>query len=133
MSTLQKLRVDTEEIEVAMLKKTFFILTVVIGVYLIINLAGTIIHLWQKQEEIRTVEEELDTLKKQNKDLGAKFEYVQTPEFLEKEVRDRLGLVLPRERQVIIDENLLKATESSKTAQPQNLWTNWQKWLKLFF
>lgn len=116
-----------------MVKKIFYIIIVIIGVYLIINLGSNITNLWQRQEEVGMTRQELETLKKENKDLKAQSEYFQTPEFLEREAREKLGLVRPGEKQVIIEEGLLKATEEAKPQESQNFWRNWEKWLKLFF
>lgn len=115
-----------------MIRKTLYIAVVVIGIYLIINLTGTIIRLWQKQEKVRIAQLELDQLTKQNKDLQVKLDYVARPEFIEQEAREKLGLVLPGERQVIIREQS-PTTPSSGSSQSKNWWDNWQKWLKLFF
>lgn len=114
------------------LKKIIYFLIVAIGIYLIISLAKTTSNLWQKQSEVTRAQKELESLAKENKDLKVQLEYSQTPQFLERAAREKLGLVLPGERQVIIEEGLLKATDSGKP-QNQNWFSNWGKWLKLFF
>lgn len=116
-----------------MLKKIIYILTVFLGIYLIINLGGNISNLWQRQEEVIRAQQELEVLKKENKDLKAQFEYTQSREFLERQAREKLGLVLPGEKQVIIEESLLKATEGAASQKPQSWLGNWEKWWKLFF
>lgn len=118
-----------------MVKKIFYIVIVIIGVYLIINLGSNIANLWQRQEEVGRTRQGLETLKKENKDLKAQSEYFQTPEFLEREAREKLGLVRPGEKQVIIEEGLLASMQAQPNASVSGQgWSiNWEKWWKLFF
>lgn len=111
-------------------KRVIFILVVTIGVYLIINLLNTTATLWQRQSEVTRAQEELDKLKKENKDLSSQLEYSQTQEFLEKEARDKLGLVMPEEKQVFIEEEVVLATPA---AGKKNSWfENLKSWWGLF-
>ncbi len=121
-----------KEVEVSMIKRISYIGIILLGVYLIINLASKTNNLWQKQSELTRAQKELEFLAKENKDLKVQLEYSQTPQFLERAAREKLGLVLPGEKQVIVEEGLLKATDSGKP-QNQNRFSNWGEWLKLFF
>lgn len=106
-------------------------MVVTIGVYLIINLLNTTATLWQRQNEVTQAQEELEKLKKESKDLSSQLEYSQTQEFLEKEARDKLGLVMEGERQVLIEEEALTATESG--IKGKNSWfENLKSWWNLF-
>lgn len=117
-----------------MVKKIFYIAIVIIGVYLIINLGSNITSLWQRQKEVGITQQKLEILKKENKDLKAQSEYFQTPEFLERQAREKLGLVRPGEKQVIIEEGLLASMQAqpNASASGQGWSTNWGKWWKLF-
>lgn len=116
-----------------MIGKTLYIAVVIIGVYLIINLGTTIYRLWGRQDEVEVALVQLENLKKENKDLKVQFEYSQTPEFLEKEARERLGLVKKGEKEIIIDPSLFISTDEAKPKESGGWWENWEKWLKVFF
>lgn len=112
------------------LKRIIFILVIVAGVYLIINLSTTITTLWQRQSELTRAQEELEMAKKENKDLKSQLEYAQSQEFLEKEARNKLNLVMPGEKQVFIEEEQVQASASGEA---KNNWSkNLRDWWSLF-
>lgn len=115
-----------------MFKRTLYILVVAAGIYLIISLGGNIAHLKQKEKEVSLAQNELEKLEKENKDLKSQLQYTKTQEFLEKEAREKLGLVLPGEHQVII----VPSSPSSQTAENKRGGfglENLIKWWTLFF
>jgi cell division protein FtsB len=70
----------------------------------------------------------LENLKRENQELKEKLEFVQTPEFMEKEARDRLGLVQEGEAVVIMPEKITDVQANNQEELP-----NWKKWWQLFF
>lgn len=112
-----------------MVRKAVYIGVVGVGLYLIISLTSSIVNLWKRQEEVTIARNELEKLQKENKDLKTQFAYTQGREFVERQAREKLGLVLEGEKQVIIDEGLLKATESAKLKDQR---PNWLRWWELF-
>lgn len=114
------------------MKRIIYVSIVLIGVYLIINLTGSIVNLWQKQEKVEIAQIELGRLQKENKDLTSQLEYSQTAEFLEQQAREGLGLVLPGEKKVIIDTSFI-ASSSSQSSQAKSWWANWRQWWSLFW
>ncbi|KKU10434.1 MAG: Septum formation initiator [Candidatus Woesebacteria bacterium GW2011_GWB1_45_5] len=87
------------------------------------------------RSEIRKEQEKVERVRKENGDLERRVAETQGAEFIEAEVRNKLGLVKEGETVVILpDEETLKKlaprayTETETLPDP-----NWRKWLKLFF
>jgi cell division protein FtsB len=111
-----------------MVKKTFFLIIVIVFLLFINNLVHSIYDIWSKQDLLNQAQKELTTEESKNQKLKAELSYVQTPKFVEEEARNKLFLVKPGEQEVLIANN---ATQSSKIQVKQS--PNWQKWLNLFF
>ncbi len=80
----------------------------------------------QKVEEAQV---RLDKLKEQNEALKANLSYTQTQDFVEGEIRDKLGLAKEGETVVILPkENRDQLPGTSKKQVP-----NWEKWRDVFF
>ena len=75
---------------------------------------------------LRRVEEE-------NRRLQSELEYAQSPEFIEQEARNRLGLGREGETVVLMPNDKLQMTnEKTEDKTAVNL-PNWKKWWRLFF
>src|SRR3989344_9324685 len=103
------------------------VVVIALGFFLI----NTIKNLFQIQRSGSVVEElenELDRKQSHNKFLQEQLKYVQTNEFIERESREKLGLV--KKGEVVVQEKL----ESSIQVEiEQNLSKpNWLQWLELF-
>jgi cell division protein FtsB len=103
------------------------VVVIALGFFLI----NTIKNLFQIQRSGSVVEElenELDRKQSHNKFLQEQLKYVQTNEFIERESREKLGLV--KKGEVVVQEKL----ESSINVDiEQNLSRpNWKQWLELF-
>lgn len=68
---------------------------------------------------------------KEHNDLQKQLAQVKSPQFLEKEARDKLLLVKPGESDVLIDQTLLTATSSATKKEIEKPY--WQQWLDVFF
>ncbi len=114
-----------------MIKKIILLsllLIVIIGTHL-----GQRIRLWrQVNQEIRSLEEEKERLEKENQQLERQKRYYQSPEFIEREARDKLGLTKKNDLILIIptppDLSALKPKGKS-----YHQLTPWQQWWQLFF
>lgn len=82
-------------------------------------------------KEIRTMQEEVARLEQQRNRLGDLIRSAESPEFLEREARLRLGLQKPGESVLIVPEVTGAATgnETAPSASPSNP----QKWWKHIF
>ncbi len=86
------------------------------------------------KEDIRAEKDKIAKIEKENEALQAQILESQSLEFIEKEVRDKLGLVREGETVVVLpDEDTLRKLapqiheDSSILPDP-----NWKRWLKLF-
>jgi cell division protein FtsB len=113
-----------------MLKKIIFIAVTIFLVVIINNLIHSIYDIWSKQDLLNQAQKELNRQESKNLKLKAELSYIQTPEFIEQEARNKLFLVKPGEQGV-----LLPSTSSSNQSQKEKeaQTPNWQKWLRLFF
>ena len=109
--------------------KSRLITTVILalGLYLIFNLSKSTYDLWQRKALVKEAQEEKKEEEKKNRELKGKLEFVQSPEFIEKEAREKLGLAKPGETIVIIPPQ--EATQSDVA----EVLPNWKRWWKLFF
>lgn len=73
-------------------------------------------------------------MEKENRELEAKIAQTQGADFIEKEIRNKLGLVKEGEAVVILpDKELLKKLAPPESSQDDVLPDpNWKRWLKLF-
>jgi cell division protein FtsB len=112
------------------MKKVIFIVIVIILILMISNLASSIWDIWQGRDVVFQAQKSLSLEKQKNQELKSKLSYVQTPEFIEKEARDKLFMSKEGERKVLIpkEEKEQKELKSESENEP-----NWKKWLALFF
>jgi len=104
------------------------------GLYLIVSFSRSIFDLYQKSKEIEKERLKVEALKIKNEELKKQLEYVRSQEFLEKEAREKLGLVREGEVVVILPENFKEAigNDYSQTEKDKEV-PNWEKWWKVFF
>ena len=111
-----------------MLKKAIFLIIVIVLLLVINSLVHSIYDIWSKQDLLNQAQKELTKEEQKNQKLKAELSFVQTPQFIEGEARNKLFLVKPGEQQVLIPNT---ASESSKVQEKQT--PSWQQWLNLFF
>jgi len=106
----------------------FFILTAV-------SLARNVSRILKAKDRIKEAEERVEKLKVQNEDLKKRLETAGSGEYLEKQLRDNLGLAKEGETIVVLpDEDTLRALAPRAEQEQETLPDpNWRKWLKLFF
>jgi cell division protein FtsB len=89
---------------------------------------------WQKlsgiNTEIRDLRQEVDKLEQEKKRLAVLNAEADTPEFIEREIRDKLGLGREGETIIVLPEedNLVKPEPTLE----EEHFTNMQKWAKAF-
>lgn len=109
------------------MKRVIYIGSVIVLLLVINGLAHSIYDLWTKRDVLTQAQKNLEEEKLKNKKLKEELSRVQTKEFVEQEARNKLFLVKPDEKLVIIP-TASKSAEKKETPKP-----NWQEWFELFF
>lgn len=115
-----------------MIKKIALGLIILISLVVAYNLLTQIMEAAKYGERLSQAAETVYKLETKNKELKKKLSQIQSPEFIEEQARNKLGLSKQGETVVIIPEEKLKqvlgTTESAQIRLP-----NWLGWLKVFF
>lgn len=105
-----------------------YIGSIVIFILVINGLAHSIYDLWSKRDILKEARNQLNAERLKNQKLKGELSFVQTKEFVEQEARNKLFLVKPNEKIVIVP----LASQSAAQKKQEDI-PNWQKWLNLFF
>lgn len=119
-----------------MRKKAFSLLIYLLGLLLIFHLSKNLWDLYLASQRIRKEEERLVSLVKENEELRKKLRYLQSEEFVEREARDKLGLVKEGETVVIGEEILGKSSTNgtgSTSREGEESLPVWREWVRLFW
>ena len=84
--------------------------------------------------EVDKEKQRIENIRKENEELQKKITQTQSDEFIEKQIRDKLGLVKQGEIVVVLpDEEVLKGLAPKLNYEEDSLPDpTWMKWLKLF-
>lgn len=116
-----------------MLKRIGLILAVIIAVFIVYNLLSQILDALKSSERLSTEADSLFKLEAKNKELKLKLSQIKSPEFIEKEARNKLGLAKPGETVIIIpDEKIKEILQASGSAKQARLF-NPLGWWRVFF
>ena len=96
----------------------------------IMSLVNSIRSLWEKGGIISQRQAVLTEKQGESAELTEKLTYVQSPQFIEKEARDKLNLSRQGEVVVVVPE-AVDSIEAESNLQSQL--PNWEQWLRLFF
>jgi cell division protein FtsB len=110
----------------------FFIILIV---FLMISLARNIVKTLDAQKKIDSKEKEISALEKKNEDLRKELSQVQSSQYTEAQLRDKLGLAKEGETVVVLpDKDILKSLVPERSQEENTLPDpNWKKWIKLFY
>ncbi|OGM15733.1 hypothetical protein A2V56_02235 [Candidatus Woesebacteria bacterium RBG_19FT_COMBO_42_9] len=113
------------------LKYVFIILVVILTISLIRN----IIKISQAGKRIDEARVKVRELKEENLKLENRLDEVQSEAYIEKELRDKLGLAKEGETILVLpDEQTLRALAPRSQEEQEVLPdASWKKWMKLFF
>jgi len=103
----------------------------VVSVFVAIGLARSIVDHWHKRTIVADRQEALRHEEERNRQLIAKLEEATSSAFIEKEAREKLGLV--KEGDTVILLGRAEHTEFSDQKDIAANMPNWKKWWKLFF
>ena len=102
-----------------------FYLACIVAVF---NLTRSIISVINKRDVVRQTEEMRLEAQRENDELRRKLAESQTAEFIERQARNKLGLVKEGETVVIIEKPEAGANQLGVALE-----TNWRLWWRLFF
>ncbi|MBI4066432.1 septum formation initiator family protein [Candidatus Gottesmanbacteria bacterium] len=108
---------------------------IVIGIsaVLIVNLSRSIWDLWRRRDILGEREAVLRRLEAENKHLQSELEYTQSPEFIEQEARNRLGLGREGEAVVLMPNDQFPMTNGKTEEKQEETLPSRKKWWRLFF
>lgn len=108
----------------------------VIGVIIVVNSTRRLLTFKVTANNVARAEERLERLRAQNEELKRELAYKQSPEFVEREIREKLGLVRRGEAIVILpkgDDESLDKLGTSLANDERKSTPNYKKWWRLFF
>lgn len=110
------------------MKKLIFAVFFVAFLLVVHNLVQNIYSLWQQQNVVTEAKDELLRVKKENTELKSQLAVVGEEGFSEREARDKLLLVKPGEKIVLLppEQNQERREEISNAP-------TWRQWVDLFF
>lgn len=119
----------------ARLKTYSNIVFIVISLLMLASLSRNIIKVREAKERLKEKEEYIEKIRGENEELSQKVAIFKSEEFIEKQLRDKLGLAKEGETIVVLpDEETIKKFAPSDEKEEEILPDpNWKKWFKLFF
>ena len=104
-----------------------FIITI-LGIILIANLVRSIAGLWQKGEIIKDYEKRLWDAQGRNEEIKKNLAKLQSPEYIEKQAREKLNL--GKEKEFVV---ILPAVTPLPKSPVEEALPPWRQWFRLFF
>jgi cell division protein FtsB len=115
------------------MKKVAFFTILLLCVLTINSQLHSIIGLWQKQSVLEKTQDELSRVQKEHAELKKQMKQVEDPDFLEEEARNKLFLVKPGEKVVVLPSvTPHHATSSATLANRGKASSVFEQWLALF-
>jgi cell division protein FtsB len=110
-------------------------IVILVSLFMIISLSRSVMDLWEKRAIVKQEQERLSVLSKKHEELTKKFEMVQTPAFIEKEARERLGMAKEGETVIIMGDSSLPQQQAEGKAfnDVSRQEPNWKRWWMIFF
>lgn len=110
-------------------------IVILVSLFMIISLSQSVVDLLEKRAIVKQEQERLSDLKEKHEELTKKFEMVQTPAFIEKEARERLGMAKDGETVIIMGDSSLPQQQAegkvlNDLSRPES---NWKRWWQVFF
>ena len=112
-----------------MRKNLLLVVGVIFAIMIINSSLRRIQQLRATSKNVDLAQAKLERLKSENEELKREFSYKNSSEFIEAEIRNKLGLAKENESIVILPrEEEGKTAEDDGTQKP-----NWKKWQEVFF
>lgn len=99
-----------------------------VGLLLAIKLSLNIWRLWKTGDKVTQAQAQLEQVKREQEELRSKLAYAQSPEFVEREAREKLGY--GREGEIIVILPELEASSNQSTTISES--PPWRQWWDLY-
>lgn len=101
---------------------------IVLGVVVAVRQGSSVWRLWKSGEQIKQAQAQVRQEEDKNQSLKARLAEIDTPEFIEKEAREKLGYSKAGETILILPK--LEEPSSAKASEGQA--PNWRRWWDLY-
>ncbi len=118
------------------IRKFVFYASIVFIFMIFYTLYKNISRLEKAKSRVERVQQDVDKLKVENQKLEDKIKYAESEEYVEKQIRDKLGRAKEGEIVLILpDPEIVKkyAPKLEDTTATEPTKKNWEKWLELFW
>lgn len=111
------------------------IVYIIISLLMLVSLTRNIIKVREAKERLKEKEDRIEKIRKENEELSQKVDMFKSDEFVERQLRDKLGLAREGEMIVVLpdDETIRKFAPNDEKEEEILPDSNWKKWFKLFF
>ena len=118
----------------SLVSKTPTYFFIIISIFLGISLFRNISNVKSVNQRIKQKEKEVANIQKEQEELQKKLEFTKSQEYMEKQLRDKLGLAKEGETVVVMPapEILRKFAPEHEEEEDVLPDPSWRKWLKLF-
>jgi cell division protein FtsB len=102
---------------------------------MLISLTRNIFKIRTVRDRLTETEGRIEKLKSENEVLGEKLDTFKSDEYIEKQLRDKLGLAKEEEIIIVLPDEETIRKFAPKIEEEEGILPdpNWEKWLKLFF
>jgi cell division protein FtsB len=110
-------------------------LLIFIFLLMFVSLIRNILRVVESNKRIEKAQDQVEKLKKENEELEENLAITKSEEFIERQLRDKLGLAKEGEIVIVLpDEKILETLAPSLEEEEETLPDpNWKKWLKMFY
>lgn len=110
-------------------------LLIFIFLLMFVSLIRNILRVVESNKRIEKAQDQVERLKKENEELEEKLAVTKSEGYIEKQLRDKLGLAKEGEIVIVLpDEKILETLAPKLEEEEETLPNpNWKKWLKIFY
>lgn len=114
------------------MKRILFFTVTAIAILSMVHSVESVYSLWQKRDIILQMQKQVQSDQEENKKLKQQLQETSQSGFVEEEARNKLFMVKPGEKMVLIPSSLI-ASSSGGMSVPSGSVSSWQQWWNLFF
>jgi len=116
------------------MRKIIGIVTWILIVFLLVSTVKNLQKVAGIRSAVQAEKAKVEKMKQTNAELEAQISEIQSPEFIEGQIRNKLGLVKPGEAIVVLpDADTLRKLAPQMPVEVETLPDpNWKKWIHLF-